>query len=224
MSSSTVQKDRLNEAVTEAFATEGFTYEEDGDRNLNALREAIFAEVIQVQVEKRSQRASKALLKTRLVDTLFPNVVKPDHWADEDDPELAEAVYKEVSKIVWKQTEINGKVQRRVGEQNDGQVLCRTHITDDQLDACYVTHDRGCIIADITTPFADSWNRKASFQAGVMRMLVERQPDNGKAYLREFKTGMRIALESGVSQVQLTLDAVSNGDGPDETDEVTEDE
>jgi len=49
-------------------------------------------------------------------------------------------------------------------------------------------------------------------------MLVQRQPENARTYMRDYKASLEAALKSGMSQLQLAFESVS-GNGAEEEEE-----
>ena len=213
-------RDDVVRSTTQALAADGYV-EEDGQRNLNGLRDAIYASVIEARVAAKKERTAKALLRSKLMEVVLPSLPKSKDWATADNPLLAEAVYKECSKVVWEQTTPVGPIQRRVGEANNGDFLCRTKITDDRLDALYVSSDLGCIEQDLFIPADRRFVKASETRSALGVLLVERQPENGKKSLSLFQKAGRLAIASGETPIQMALE-VANGDGPEAEAEVAE--
>ena len=205
-------------ATTDVLAEDGYTHE-DGQRNLNALRDAIHAAVSAARVTAKKERSKKALLRSRLMEVVLPGLPKSDAWPDADNPLLAEAVYKECSRIVWEQTTPTGPIQRRVGEADNGDFLCRCKITDDKLDALYVSSDLGCVEQDLFIPADRRMISAAKTRSVLGVLLVERQPENAEKSLSLYQRAGSLALASGETPIQMALEVAINGDEPEDEDE-----
>jgi len=219
-----VTKTLIDLGVHEAFAREGYL-KTDGSRDMEKVRERIYDILAKVKVLKKVERRDKATSRGALMSGVFPKTTGPAGWEEEPNPLLAAAIYKELDqRYVWGEAkpDARSQIQRRVAiNMGNGYVLCRTKITTnggDPVDAAYITDDRACIQQDFTRPDNQKGQRVIDSMTRNREMLVQRQPENARTYMRDYKASLEAALKSGMSQLQLAFESVS-GNGAEEEEE-----
>lgn len=154
---------------------------------------------------------------------VFPKVVGPEGWAEEDDPDVAQEVYKRLDSYCWRMTALSpdGRIQTRLNG-DDGLVLMRTKVNPHRTDAVYVTRDLGCLLEDAIKPQRAAEKKRADRDAAFTAMLIERVPEHGKRFNRELVGGLTTALDSAKAITAGALEALDadtddgDGDGEDE--------
>lgn len=218
------------EAVQEVFTRDGYL-KADGSRDYAKMRARVFDVLSDHKVLNKKERPSKALLRGDLVASVFPNVVGPEGYAEEEEGPvraLLEAVYAKISTYVWDavRMDANGTVQVMVGlNMGNGYVLCRTKIGKDSIDAVYITDNLECIRLDFTRPDNAALERKIEGSTRNREMLILRQPQNAKVFMSEYDRTLKNALDTAHKQLQLTAESVSRVEPEDEEpdDETPED-
>lgn len=216
--------DLVREGANAAYEAADIPVEE-GARDVGALRERIFEVLQQHKVLSWAERTSKAITRGALVAQLFPGLVTPDHFAEEEDPDLAQAIWGYVSKDVWTQlaTGSRGPIQQMVGSHmGNGYVLVRTKLTPDNTDAVYVTDDRTCIEKDYLAIDNRQLQRLFDTLAGNRSMLIMRQPEHARRYAGGFDRLTKALGGAAHERLALAIEAAtagdedSDGDGPDD--------
>ena len=91
-----------------------------------------------------------------------------------------------------------------------------------KTDAIYVTRDLGCLLEDAIKPVQTAAKKRADREAAFTAMLIERVPEHGKRFNREFVSGLKTALDGAKAitggALQLTITEPDNDDenGDDE--------
>lgn len=215
----------VRQGVFAAYEAEGYL-KDDGELDQTKVRARIFEIVSQHKVLNKKERNDKSITKGDLTAEVFPNLPGPDEIKEiEDDNarDFAERIYDKIERDwVWAavKTDATGPVQQLVeSNMGNGYVLCRTQKGKDKVDAVYVTDDFACIKDDYTRPENLALERKIRSITRNRQMLIRRQSEHGEKLIAEFKGVLRGQLTSGVDQLQLTLESVSNFDGHEPEDE-----
>lgn len=215
-----VTDEQIAEAIEAMYPLHGYA-KSDGTKDLHPLVIAIYEAVKVAVVTKKSERASKVITRGTLVATVFPKAPGPDSWSDQDNPELAEKVYRSLAQTVsdLAKPDHKGRVQTRVGME--GLVLCRTTVGVDAVTAWYVTRDLSCILEDFSGPHKKKLRSAADSFAQNLAMVTGRLPEHSRKLGKEYDSGMKAALASGESRLRPALEAATNGGSAvkDENDE-----
>jgi hypothetical protein len=189
-------QDRIDTAVAVAYGQHGYLAE-DGAFDIPAMIDKLTALVLTAEVFHKKERASKGITRRRIMEHMFSQVPGPETWAEQEDPELAEGVYKTLDTACWRQMAItpSAPVQSRLNGEHT-LVLCRTKVNPNQTDAVYVTRDLGCLIEDAIKHQRASQKKRADNDAAFTAMLIERVPEHGKKFNRELIGGLTTALNS----------------------------
>ena len=215
-------KQILDAAVHAAWEADDYVTG-SGEKDKAKLAEALYAEVVKAVVTSRSERTAKAITRGTLVAAAFPSLPGPDEWMNEPDPELAEEVYMAVRSSVWALlgTDRKEPVQRLLGERTSPRlVLCRYKVGTDRVEAVYVTRNKDCVREDLLGAYGARLRAASVRMSAVTEMAIERVPEHGRAFARQFEQTAKGALETGSSALKLAL-ASNNGDGDagdDDTD------
>ena len=216
--------DLVIEGVNPAYAAEGLT-DEDGGRDTTKLREALYEVLKEHKVLSWADRTDHAITKGNLIAQVFPNLPGPDAFGDQEDPDLARAIWAKIRTDVWSQlaTGAKGSVQQLVGRNmGNGYVLVRCQLTPDNSDAVYITDDRTCIERDYLAIDNKRLARMIASLSDNRAMLITRQPDNAKRYASGFDKQMKALGNTAHDKLMLAIEAAvfdetgdSNGDGED---------
>lgn len=217
----------LKAAVDQAFDTEGYL-RNGGTRDLDKMRQQALGVLSAAKVLRKTERPTKAVTKGSLVRQVFSHLPDPEKFASQKDPDLAEAVWDEIQRILWGEAkpDATGKLQVLIGaHMGNGYVLCRTKIGDDRTDAAYITDDRACIELDFVIPEQEALERKIRSVAGNRAMLIYRQPQNAKRWKQTFDHHLKAVTASSSAQLALALEGVTTSsditddeDGQDDQD------
>lgn len=211
-------KERVDTGVALAYGQQG--YVQDGQPDQGLLSDVIYGLVTTAVVEKTAERGTKAITRTALVEKTFPNVPGAEAWDEQDDPELAEGIYKRLDGTVWRMVndDVSGSIQERLnGDQ--GLILCRTQATPGKQWAVYVTRDLGCLLLDFSGPHKAKLKKAADRYAANLVMATDRLPQHAKKFQRELTTGMRTALDGSVAILKPAIEAATAGEGVDGDEE-----
>jgi hypothetical protein len=213
------EDERIDRAVAVALGQQGYVTE-DGDVDNDSIVDAITKLAINARAMKKSERAKVCVSRRGIMKAVFPKVAGPESWADEPDPELAEAVYIRLDQKCWRFTATgpSGQVQSKLNSDL-GLVLCRTKVNPHRTDAVYVTSDLGCILEDMYKPMRAAQKKQADRDAASTVMLIERIPEHGKRFDRELLGGLRTALNSAQA---TTAGALASSVEEDDVDEDVE--
>lgn len=208
-------KERIDTAVALAYGQQG--YMKDARPDQGPLGDVIFDLVVKAVVAKSAERGAKAITRTALLATAFPQVPGPEAWDEQDDPELAEGVYKRLDSIVWRlvNPDHTGQLQERLNGEY-GLVLCRTTATPGKQPGVYVTRDLQCLVMDFAGPHKAKLKKEADHFAANLVMATERLPEHAKRLKRELTNGMKTALEGSVAILQPAIEAATAGDVTDD--------
>ena len=211
--SDVLTKDVIAEAADLAYAAEG--YVKDDERDYVALTDAIYRKVSQARVNDLGERESKAITRGDLVAAVFSSLPGPGSFDEQENPDLAEAVYLTVEAKVWDLASPfhNGKVQQRVGERPDPLVLCRTVVGTDRVPAVYVTAALKCIRKDLGEYLAAQQRRIQRKAALNLAMVVRRLPEFGAALGRDYERESKAAIDAGRADLKPALEEAKEEDG-----------
>jgi hypothetical protein len=201
-------RDEINAAVHLVFVQHGYI-DAAGERDLEAMREVIYVPVSEAVVARKSERGVKAVLRDDVVTNTFGYL--PD-VEDEDNPELADAVQKEITSTIWKALDMapSGAIQKMLKDRMPGYLLCRTKIGKQAKDAVYVTTDLGCILEDYAGPPRMKVRAAATSYANHLALATNRQPQLADKFDREYKRGLKLALDTGANTLAPSLTAASD--------------
>lgn len=199
----------IDEAVAAVHAHHGYA-KPSGEIDNAARINAVFQIVNKAVVSDPDDRAKHAVTRVDLVAQVFPHLAGPEEWADQSDPELAERVYNKIRNAVWGDVKPDrtGKVQQMVGAANGhpAMVLCQTALTKHQIPAVYITRDLKCILLDNTAKMKATVKKAAEKFSNNLALYMERVPESAEAFEKDYKKGMRTALNSGQGIVTLALE------------------
>jgi hypothetical protein len=187
----------------------------NGERNLEAMREVIFDTVSPAVVTRKSERGEKAILCEDVVLATFPELPNVE---DAEDRDLADAVQKEITSTVLKALDPSpsGAIQKMLKVQMPGYLLCRTKIGKQAKLAVYVSKDLGCIMEDYAGPPRKKVQSAASTFASHLALATDRLPEHSDKFDREYKSGVKLALDAGASILAPSLTAASEDLSDDE--------
>lgn len=186
---------------------------EDDPFGRKALAEMAYGVVSKAVVETPAERSEKGVSLVQLMGMFFPEVPGRDRWVEAEDPELAQAVYGVIAREVGKvlSVEPNGLVQMALAE-NGGGVLCWRPKVQGVERLAYVTRNAKCIAEDNNTPAENAAAKAVDKAARRAALAVERVPESGKWFERNYRSHMRGALESGQQTVRAAIEAASGDD------------
>ena len=210
--------EEIDAAVNAMYQLHGYWVENsdgDGSKDLGRLRQAV-ADVVVRHVSRASptgrQRDNSRPTRPRGVPAASATA---DNWDQEGDrPRLAEEVHRWIDRKVWDlaKPDFTGQVQQIIGDMMESMVLVRTKVTADKTDAVYITNDLGCLLEDFAGPWRQKMKRAADGFANNLAMATRRLPAYADQLDREFKRGMKVALNSGASVLAPALTAAIDED------------
>lgn len=211
------QKAAIDNAVLAAYATEGYLTEDGKDT------ERVRAQMLEVLRDRKvlsfSEREDKAVTKGAMTEKVFPSLPGPADFGEQDDPQLAKAVWDKIAAALWTEARpsASGALQRLVGvSMGNGYVLCHTKIGNDQTPASYITDDRTCIERDFIDPDNKALKRKADSIVANRELLILRQPKNAKRWARNFDLAVKSLAAASHDQLALTVAAATSSPEDDE--------
>lgn len=209
--------ERIETAVALAWGRHGYMTDE-GEMDTHAPIKKL-ADLVSTRAvaESKADRAKVCITRREAMNHVFEHVPGPEDWAQQEDPELAEGVYKSLDTYLWRLTAIgpSGPIQMRLnGDQ--GLVLLRTKVNPHKTDAFYATRDLGCLLEDAYKQLRAAEKRRADRDAAFTAMLIERVPEHGKRFNRELVGGLTTALNSAKAITAGVLAAVEDDDAEDE--------
>jgi hypothetical protein len=201
-------RDDINAAVHLVFVQHGYI-DTAGEKDLDAMREVIYEAVADAVVTRKTERGENAVLRDDVVMTTFAEL--PD-VEDADDPDLADAVQKEITTSVWKALDAapSGAIQRLLRDRMPGYLLCRTKVGKQAKPAVYLTTDLSCILEDYAGPVRKKVQSAATTYANHLALATDRQPQYADKFDREYKRGLKLALDAGASTLAPSLTAASD--------------
>ena len=217
-------KAAITQGVREAFENENYALP-SGQRDMTKMRAHAFEVLRGRKVITWKERVTNAVTRGDLIEQVFPSLPSPETFQEQDDPQLAEAVWDEISSILWNETRVSSTspLQRYVGlSMGNGYVLCRTIVSKNKLDAAYITDDVRCIEADFVGPDNQSLSRTMERVRMNREMLVQRQPQNARRYVKNFGAHTKAIQAANYDQLMLALEAAAPGATRD-ADDNTED-
>jgi len=208
-------KERIDQATDLAFVQHGYVVG-DGEPDKRAVEDKVYGLVSVAVVDKRADRGRLAVTRRSLMSSTFPQVPGPEAWAEQQDPDLASGVYKNLDGHLWRlvSPEANGKIQVRLNGDT-GLILCKTKATPNEVDAVYVTNDLNCLLADFSGPQRTKLKKEADRFARNLAMAVERLPQHSKRFKGELTGGMKTALDAGLNTLQPALEAAAADEAHD---------
>ena len=206
-------KEVLAEAIAAAYLAQGYITA-DGEPDQPAVGNAIYPLVAKARVTSPTERATKAVTKGALFEAAFPALPKREDWPAEPDPQLAKDVDREIRQKVWNlaKPDKSGFVQKLVGAQTPGLILCRTKIGMDGVDAVYVTDDLACIKEDFAGPLGEAIKKANRTMSRNLAMVGGRLPEHAQTFERLYREANKRALDAGKVDIQLMLDAAGDDD------------
>jgi hypothetical protein len=205
-------KERIDTAAAVAYGQAGFV-KDDGAPDRGAIADTLAEMVSQAVARKKTDRSEVGITRRAVMQTLFPHVVGPEGWADEDDPALAEGVYMKLNTSVWRLMDEgpDGPVQARLNGEH-GLVLCHTRVNPHRTEAVYSTRDLACLLEDGTKKVREDEKKRADKDAAYVAMLIERVPEHGKRFNKELVSGLTTALNSAKAITAGALAALDESD------------
>lgn len=200
-------REDITAAVHMVFVQHGYI-DGSGEKDLDPMREILFEKASHAVVARKNERGEKAELCEDVVLAAFPGLPNVE---DAEDRELAEIVQKEITATVLKALDASpsGTIQRMLRDRMPGYLLCRTKIGKQAKMAVYVTKDLPCILEDYAGPPRKRVQSAATTYANHLALATERQPQHADKFDREYKRGVKLALDAGASTLAPSLTAAS---------------
>jgi hypothetical protein len=226
--------DAVEKGVHAQLVLQGYINAEGGI-DWQQMRLKLYPLIYAAQVDKLSERGNKALWLQDAVEALFPSALSTaEEWAQEDDPEVAQEIWKDLMRKVWAQCSPNptGPLQRMVRETMQ-MVLVRANvgvITKDPesgkarqhvASLIYATRDMKCLIQDYQGLPQRQAKKAIKKAADYTAHAIHTVPEHGDAFDRDFRKKMKGSLEAGEKLVKGALEAAKEAEalGNDEEDE-----
>jgi hypothetical protein len=213
------------QGVYQAYMTDGYV-NGVGVKDNARVKEQIFEVLRPHKVRNWAERENEAITRGEVTQQVFPSLPGPDKFSDQDDPQLAAAIWTKVDSAIWSFLQANaaGPVQRLVGiNLGDGYVMCRTQVGLNSTDAVYITDDRACIERDYLARDNDGLQAKIRAVTDNREMLIMRQPGNAAVYAKGFSQLVRALGTASNDRLALAVSAATadgseaeagNGDEP----------
>lgn len=210
--------ERREMAVAATYLQHNYTLP-NGDKDTAAVRSQVFDLLSEAIVETKADRVEKAITRASLTTRVFPELPDREHWGDQDDPTLAELVYKTIDQQVWNaaKPDHSGPIQKQIG--NLGYVLCRTKVGKDGIDAAYITKDLNCLLEDFHGPLAAKAKKAADDLGRNLGMVMDRLPEHSRPLSRAYQRDMKTALNAGATQFAPALTAATEQNGTEQDEE-----
>jgi hypothetical protein len=187
----------------------------EGTKDVNAIADLIYSTISKAVAETPADRAKVGITPTRLMAQFFEDVPGPTAWVeyDDEDAEFHESVYRRLKGEIFRVLSVDpdGPVQERLGA-NGGLVLCRTRPVGGREEMAYVTRHRRAIDEDNNAPAVKRANQALAKAAARTALAVERVPEHGKWFNRQYSTGTKEGIEAGKNKVLGALEAASDHD------------
>lgn len=187
----------------------------DGAIDMYAVADEIEPTVVRAVVQVESDRSKVGVTPTKLMETHFSEVPRRSDVdsTDLDLLDFTDAVYARVKDQVFRVLNImpDGIIQSRLAQDGKGYVLCRMKGKRGAEEVAYITRNRKCIEQDNISPAYHRVQLAIARAAALTGMSVERVPEHGKWFQRQYKRSMQLSLEAGNDVVTAALDA---GDEP----------
>lgn len=208
--------DDIREAASAVYAAEGYV-REDGTRDTGKVIERL-AQILQASpVTSKADRKAKAVTRDMLTDQVFPTAPGQDAWAEQDNPRIAEEVWKQLRKDVWSFAAFgsSSKLQTAVRTaMGNGYAVCRTAIGGGADDAVYITDNFECIRADWMEKRQRQANKANSTLVQDELFLMRIRPDDAPTIRQQGIRFLKGQLQSGTAQLNAAIEAGnSNGSG-----------
>lgn len=205
---SPIAREEITAAVEVVFVQHGYI-DASGEKDLESMREAIYTEISAAVVARKNERGAHAVLQDDVIAKTFEHL--PD-VEEADNPELAEEIQKEITATVRRALDPapSGAIQKMLDARMPGYLLCRTKIGKHAKPASYVTKDLGCILEDFTGAPRKKVQSAATTYAGYLALATNRLPEHADKFDREYKRGLKLALDAGASALAPSLTAVSD--------------
>jgi hypothetical protein len=210
-----VTDEEVNQGVLDAYIDRGYSQSTDQGEVQDRVKMAksILPLIVDAVVNDKSERKTKAVRRGQLLRAAFPDTPGPGS-SEYEASELTQKVWKKLDQQVWNEAKPDhtSRIQKWVGENNRGLVMCRTVIEDDGTshDAVYVTTNIDLIKVDFGGPLKDKVRNATAKLAENFGMVSKRQPKHRKLIEREVDSGMKAA--SGLAKNTLALSAGSSED------------
>lgn len=205
--------DRVELEAAEIFGKHGLV-DEEGNTSLHLIADLIEPTITAAVVTKPSDRAKVGVTPTKLMEEYFSDVPGPTEWAnygskDDEEYKFRQKVYKKVKDHVFRVLLVqpNGIIQRRLANGNGGLVLCRTVKEGGREEMAYVTRNHNCIRDDLMTPEMRKVKAGHLRVARLTAMAVERVPEHANLFVREYRSEIKLGIESGENVIVGALEA-----------------
>lgn len=197
--------ERRDALIAGHYIAHGYVSDEGPDPT--AILDRTYEVVSVAVVEKRADREKIAVTRAAMMEAVWPDVPGPGEWAEQADPEAAEAAYKRLDEDLWRlqRPAPSGPIQSRLNG-GTGLLLCRTKATKGQAWATYVTHDLSALLADYVEPVKQRAKDAEMEFARAMALAADRVPEHGKRFLKEYESGAKLALNDGKEIIRPSLE------------------
>jgi hypothetical protein len=194
----------------------------EGTKDVTAVADMVYPTISKAVADTPADRAKVGVTPTALMAQFFADVPGPATWAeyDEEDAEFHEAVYRRLKGEIFRVLSVDpdGPVQSQLGA-NGGLVLCRMKGKQGREELAYVTRHRKAIDEDNNAPAVAAANRALAKAAARTALAVERVPEHGKWFNRQYSTGTKEGIEAGKNKILGALEAAETHDYDDPGDE-----
>lgn len=200
----------VQQAVFAAHTAQGYI-RGDGRKDSSKIRRCML-DIIHAPgiVTAKNQRAKLCTRRENLTGGTYDQLPGPTDWDDQPNPRLAEETWRQVDKDLWGETkpDFDSELQKMIADElGNGFVLCRYKVG--MSDAVYITSDPVCIQVDFLRLDNESAERKLERVTGNRVMVVQRLPQHGKLFMKDYDKRLTAALEQGKDRLQLAYESVT---------------
>ena len=180
--------------------------------------------IVKAIAKIEGDRTKVGITPTQFMERHFPEVLRKEQVQTEDEEELefADAVYGAAKSEVFRVLNVSpeGPIQSRLANNGSGLVLCRMKGKRGAEEVAYVTRNRKCIDQDNNQPAFAAVDKAIAKASALTGMSIERVPEHGNWFKRQYSTATKRSLGSGDSHVQEALEtSTDNGGDPVDGDE-----
>jgi hypothetical protein len=200
---------QLKEAVDQQYIDHGyFKVKKSGEHEPDdtPMKITVYDAVKRKVARAREEVTKNSLTNGELYAIAFPQAPGTDPKTLPALDDLSREVRKTLMRKVWGLTQPRriGYIQKRLGAEATGMVLCRTTSTRgvDDVDVCFVTDNADLIMEESVLPQIESLVKKADDLRLHTEMVISRRP--------ELEARINGELGIGVRRIEAALPAPAN--------------
>lgn len=211
----------IDTAVEAAYAVHGYL-DAMGRRDLPKIRARMLDALRERKViTPEDKKRGKPISQNSLVELIFPNTPGPDAWAGEEDPLLAEVVWKRLRTNLWTEADSKSKSKLQImvaSEMGNGYMLLRATVGTDLVPSVYITDNYALIREDLNGPNKRRAQLALERYLADSQMFATRQPNHAAAISRDFAKTTKQLASNAATALALTTESVSDADDDADAD------